>query len=135
LAARFFAFTDWNCGKAGKIACIAAAIGDDASLHSPHPRRHPVLDLPAECQSLGASLAMRAAKDFWAALSVLATCIEHAPGTEQLRRRQVVAAYLDCGPLGRETLRNQLRVVLDELNAIHPSIDHPGVPKEPERST
>lgn len=78
---------------------------------------------------------MRAAKDFWAAVSVLATCIEHAPGTEQHRRRQVVAAYLDCGPLGRETLRNQLRIVLDELNAVQPSIDSSGVPQEPERSS
>jgi hypothetical protein len=61
---------------------------------------------------------MHAGVEFWSALAALATRIEYCAATEAQRRRMILDAYDQLGPLGKETVLAELRFSLAELTAL-----------------
>jgi Ser/Thr protein kinase RdoA (MazF antagonist) len=70
--------------------------------------------------------AMQFAQDFWAALNHLSSHIEHTPGSAEDRRQKIVAAYHAFGPLGRQTVLEELQTAIVELAEIERRISLDG---------
>jgi hypothetical protein len=61
---------------------------------------------------------VRFGQDFWAALHALAIRMEYLPGAASQRRRLLINAFDEFGPIGRKTALEEIQLVVTELAAL-----------------